>query len=170
MKFLEYILGGQLLKQGSKESAVVEIDASINFESGDNESKPHSPTTIDHKDTLERVREFGSADVQEHHEVENETLPTLQTQLNCRSTRETKPIDRYGFSDKDRNHTAMEKALDQNGRKEVFQAPRVFEPKSYAEALKCSDRQKWLIAIDEELCALIANGTWEYYEKPRDVR
>lgn len=60
----------------------------------------------------------------------------------------------------------MEKALDQNGRNEVFQAPNIFEPLSYDEALKCQDWRKWAIAIDEELVALIANGTWIYCRRP----
>ena len=91
-------------------------------------------------------------------------LPS-ETQQPQRSTRTVKPYDRYGF-DKEKSHAAMEKALDQHGRKEVFQAPKILEPRSYAEALKCLDRRKWLIAIDEELCALIVNGTWEYCKRP----
>lgn len=62
----------------------------------------------------------------------------------------------------------MKKTLDKNGRKETFQAPDIFEPKSYTEASKYQDWQKWLIAIDEELCAFIANGTWEYCPRPPD--
>lgn len=60
----------------------------------------------------------------------------------------------------------MEKALDQNGRKETFQAPKIFEPGSYNEALNCQDWRKWIIAIDHELVAIIANGTWIYCQRP----
>lgn len=35
--------------------------------------------------------------------------------------------------------TEMDADLDQNGRKEVFQAPKIFEPRSYREAIKCLD-------------------------------
>ena len=95
------------------------------------------------------------------------------SQSTRRSTRERKAFDKYGF-DKAHGHTAqkaeseMNANLDRNSRKQVFQAPKIFEPHSYKEATKCADWRKWLIAIDEELCALIANGTWEYCKKPYD--
>ena len=54
--------------------------------------------------------------------------------------------------------TDMEADLDWNKCKQVFQVPRIFEPRFYKEATKCADWHKWLITIDEKLCALIANG------------
>lgn len=169
------------MKQNGQAGTTVEVDASINFESGDEEAgTPLSNHGTDKIDATERVGASQPTSVQEHPISDNispsfssqavnpeatESLHSLQQPR--RSTRAVKPYDRYGF-DKEKGHAAMERALDKHGRKDLFQAPKVFEPKSYAEALKCSDRRKWLIAIDEELCALIANGTWEYCERPYD--
>ena len=102
----------------------------------------------------------------------NSSSSTIQTSTNKptrRSTRERKPFDKYGF-DKAHGHIArkadMDANLDQSGHKQVYQTPKLSEPRSYKEAIKCIDWRKWLIAIDEELCALIANGTWEYCKRP----
>lgn len=72
--------------------------------------------------------------------------------------------DPFAF-DKGFGHTAkkakaeMDADLDRNGWREVFQAPKVFEPRSYKKAMKCPDWRKWTISADEELCALVSNGT-----------
>ena len=76
-----------------------------------------------------------------------------------------KLYDQYGF-DKEKNHAAIEKTLDQHGQKKVFQASKILEPRSYAKAFKCLNWQKWLIAIDKKPSALIVNETWEYCKRP----
>lgn len=44
------------------------------------------------------------------------------------------------------------------------------EPKSFDEALSCADKDKWKIAICEELAAHADNGTWELVPKQAHMR
>lgn len=126
-----------------------------------------------HKDSVGEDRELPNlpslptADV---NQTDNSEPSAPTPPVTRRSTRTRKPFDQYGF-DKEYGHKAWkvqrDRDLDTNGRKQVFQAPKIFEPRSYKEAMKCLDWWKCLIAVDEELCALIANGTWEYCKRSK---
>src|SRR5690242_16489279 len=42
------------------------------------------------------------------------------------------------------------------------------EPESYQEAISLSDKENWIKAIQEELCALIKNHTWSVEDLPEN--
>lgn len=43
------------------------------------------------------------------------------------------------------------------------------EPENYNQAVKCDEKEKWLIAMKEEFNSLIQNKTWELIEKPKNA-
>lgn len=179
VKFLEHVPGGRLLRQDESKDTTTTVDISTGLEEDEDETEiltfgdaPKQGGKLATMDVPGQVgvHEENSTDI--HTPIPPATSSTQRTdQLEIpqpmprRSTRITKPYDRYTF---DKSHASMEKSLDKNGRNKAFQAPNILEPKSYAEARKCSDWRKWAIAMDEKLCALIANGTWEYCKRPRD--
>lgn len=143
MKFLEYILEGQLLKQSKPGGTSVKVDKSMNFESdNDNEQTSFLPILIN-ANAQEQVREIQSTSVQNHPNTNSSFLPLLpslqpfmpqilslqssisqmpllsETPQPQRFMRIVKLYDQYGF-DKEKNHAAIEKALDQHGQKKVF--------------------------------------------------
>jgi hypothetical protein len=42
------------------------------------------------------------------------------------------------------------------------------EPATYVDAMQSSDREKWQVAMDDEMNSLLQNHTWELVEKPCD--
>lgn len=42
----------------------------------------------------------------------------------------------------------------------------VFEPRTYLEAITCTQGGKWIITIHEELLSLSKNKTWKIVNKP----
>ena len=60
----------------------------------------------------------------------------------------------------------MDADLDKHGRKENFQAPKIYQPLTYKEAIQCKDQRLWKIAILDELRALISNNTWNLTKLP----
>lgn len=142
---------------------------------------------VQHQDNSEAV---GAETVRaQNTEIENSNLPPNSADIQAetssatasvrlpitvsvrRSTRERKPYDKYSF---DKEHTAwkvqMNTALDKHGRKEIFQAPKTYEPLSYKDAIRCKDQRLWKIAILEELRALISNHTWILVRLPKGRR
>ena len=66
VKFLEYISGGQLLKQSKPGGTSVEVDASMNFGSDDDNERTSSLPIPINADAQEQVGEIQPASVQEH--------------------------------------------------------------------------------------------------------
>ena len=180
IKFLEHIPGGRLLDKHTKTHGSTRI-ISPRFDSDEDDTE--DSTAPNHLD-IEQVG--GSNDVQHQDypetveaETENSnstTGSTTHTQIDSsiptqslpttsvpvrRSTRERKPYDQYGF-DKGRQawKVQMDADLDKHGRKENFQAPKIYESLTYKEAIRCKDQRLWKIAILDELRALIFNNTW----------
>ena len=80
-----------------------------------------------------------------------------------RSTRATKPYDRYAF-DKEQGRSAITSS------KDLQKIQKISEPQSFQEAIQCQYKRWWLISIKDELGALIANGTWEIVRLPSGRR
>lgn len=40
------------------------------------------------------------------------------------------------------------------------------EPKTYKQAIKCQDKEKWILAMEEELRAIRDNNTWTLVDPP----
>ena len=74
-----------------------------------------------------------------------------------RSTRTTKPYDRYAFDN-------------EQGRSAINNLRRIPEPRTFQEAIHCQYKRWWIISIKDELHALIANGTWIIVRLPPDRR
>jgi len=45
-----------------------------------------------------------------------------------------------------------------------------FEPVSYAYAISCPDKDKWIEAMNEEMQSHDENGTWILVDKPQNVK
>lgn len=45
-----------------------------------------------------------------------------------------------------------------------------YEPRDYREAITCDERDKWLVAVEEELLSLGKNSTWKIVTKPQSYK
>ena len=79
-----------------------------------------------------------------------------------RSNRINKPFDKYKFDNS--VGESGRKATDPQANRLPERRP---EPTNYNEAIACKDKRLWQIAIETQLNALIANGTWELVKKPK---
>lgn len=72
------------------------------------------------------------------------------------AARITKPYDKHKFDDE----------FGRNARDITWLPERRHEPGTFNEAITCADHRQWKIAIEKQLNALIANGTWELVRRP----
>lgn len=121
-------------------------------------------------DNSENVDDLGE-DTHSHQDTDNTTstsstiaqsskrkgkISTVANDPPRRSTRTTKPYNPYQFDNK----------IGQQASEKAHLPDRKPEPSSYNEAMTCKDNCLWRIAVEEQLQALIANGTWELVKRP----
>lgn len=107
-----------------------------------------------HKDDDDHSDESQPDSVEED---EEKSLSSYQLARD-RTRREIRPPIRYRQSDlvSFALYTALEVELQ--------------EPKSYSEAITCAEKEKWLVAMEEELQSLNKNNTWRIVEKPKNQK
>jgi hypothetical protein len=73
-----------------------------------------------------------------------------------RFTRTRKPVEQFGYNEYMAHHYAY-----------MTRVAEVREPESYAEA---AEDANWRAAMEEEMCALAENGTWDLVDAPAGVK
>ena len=136
----------------TSKSQVVEIEESEDQPDSTHDQEAHDDTHCEEYDDLERE------------EVQQENAQVLQQQqqetlASTRSRRGYKPVQRYG-SDEPLKHYGQVNLL------EYALSVEDDEPVTFKQAIKDSDRERWLVAMEEEMESLYKNKTWEVVPLP----
>lgn len=136
----------------TSKSQVVEIEESEDQPDSTHDQEAHDDTHCEEYDDLERE------------EVQQENAQVLQQQqqetlASTRSRRGYKQVQRYG-SDEPLKHYGQVNLL------EYALSVEDDEPVTFKQAIKDSDRERWLVAMEEEMESLYKNKTWEVVPLP----
>lgn len=136
----------------TSKSQVVEIEEFEDQPDSTHDQEAHDDTHCEEYDDLERE------------EVQQENAQVLQQQqqetlASTRSRRGYKPVQRYG-SDEPLKHYGQVNLL------EYALSVEDDDPVTFKQAIKDSDRERWLVAMEEEMESLYKNKTWEVVSLP----